>query len=125
MAVSLTSPTPSARTAARRLHPAEEKTRHLPQRIEARQPGITGSPLKWQAKNQRSGFTSSSATTSPLPYLPPLSSDPDDTVEHQHGRQRELRVAGAEQVALGALDQVLEGVTLLFLAHAHRPGQAK
>ena len=32
-----------------------------------RQTGITGSPLKWQGKNQRSGRTSSSATTWPLP----------------------------------------------------------
>ena len=38
-----------------------------------RQPGMTGSPLKWQAKNHRSGFTSSSARTRPLPYSPPVS----------------------------------------------------
>ena len=43
--------------------------------------------------------------------------DLHDAVEHQHGRQRQLRVAGPEQVPLGALDQVFEGITVLLLAH--------
>src|SRR5229473_1200340 len=38
-----------------------------------RHPGITGSPLKWHPKNQRSEFTSSSARITPLPYSPPVS----------------------------------------------------
>ena len=36
-----------------------------------RQPGITGSPIKWQLKNHRSGWISSSAMISPLPNSPP------------------------------------------------------
>src|SRR5690606_2801159 len=38
-----------------------------------RQPGITGSPMKWHWKNHRSGWMSSSARMKPLPYLPPSS----------------------------------------------------
>ena len=38
-----------------------------------RQPGMTGSPLKWQPKNQSSGLMSNSARTSPLPFAPPAS----------------------------------------------------
>lgn len=34
---------------------------------------MTGSPLKWQGKNQRSGRTSSSARMKPLPLGPPVS----------------------------------------------------
>ena len=34
---------------------------------------MTGSSSKWHLKNQRSGFTSSSATSSPLSCAPPLS----------------------------------------------------
>ena len=34
---------------------------------------MTGSPLKWQGKNQRSGLSSSTARTRPLPYSPPAS----------------------------------------------------
>ena len=36
-----------------------------------RQPGMTGSPWKWQAKNHRSGRTSSSASMRPRPWAPP------------------------------------------------------
>ena len=72
-----------------------------------RQPGITGSPLKWHRKNQRSGLTSSSARTSPLPCSPPVLGDLGDPVEHQHRRQRQLRVALAEQFAAPAGEQVL------------------
>ena len=34
---------------------------------------MTGSFLKWQPKNHRSGFTSSSARIRPLPNSPPFS----------------------------------------------------
>ncbi len=36
--------------------------------------GMTGSPWKWQAKNQRSGLTSSSARIFPSPWAPPSAS---------------------------------------------------
>ena len=39
----------------------------------AEQPGITGSPLKWHWKNQRSGLISNSARSTPLPLAPPSS----------------------------------------------------
>src|SRR5258706_653088 len=38
-----------------------------------KQPGITGSSLKWLLKNQRSGLISNSARISPLPNRPPKS----------------------------------------------------
>jgi len=51
--------------------------------------------------------------------------DLHDAVEHQHGRQRKLRIARPKQAPAGAFDQVLESVTALLLAHAHRPKAAR
>lgn len=62
-----------------------------------RQPGITGSPLKWQSKNQRSGLDVEFGADQALAMLATLFGDLDDAVEHQHRRQRELRIAQPEQ----------------------------
>src|SRR6202166_2481036 len=70
---SFNSPSPSARPRpAPPVQPRKKPTIcHIASR--PRQPGITGSFLKWQPKNQRSGFTSSSARITPLRYSPPVS----------------------------------------------------
>jgi hypothetical protein len=86
-----------------------EEAHHLPQSIQAPDiPGITGSPWKWHLKNQRSGWMSNSATTSPLPASPAILGDGGDAVEHQHGRQRQLGIAGPKQLAPGAGQQALK-----------------
>ena len=102
MPVNFTSPTPSARPLPRPPSQPRKKPTicHIASR--PRQPGITGSSWKWHLKNQRSGLMSSSATISPLPALPPFSRDRGDAIEHQHRRQRQLRIAGAEQFSPGA-----------------------
>jgi hypothetical protein len=56
-----------------------------------------------------------------LAEIAPRLRDLQDAIDHQHGGQRQLRVARAEQAPLGAFDQVLEGIAALLVAHAHRP----
>ena len=71
---------------------------------------MTGSPLKWQAKNQSvAGLPAilSSATIWPLPCAPPVSVMLANALEHQHRRQRQLGIARAEQLAAPAGEQIL------------------
>src|SRR5882762_9923911 len=70
---SFSSPRPSARPRPSPPVQPRKKPTICQSASRPRHPGITGSPLKWQPKNQRSGFTSSSARTTPLPYSPPVS----------------------------------------------------
>jgi hypothetical protein len=46
-----------------------------------------------------------------------------DAVEHQHRRQRQLRVAGAEHLAAAARQQILVFVTAASIQHAAWPLQ--
>src|SRR4249919_3816868 len=71
--VNLTSPTPSARPRPGSPSHGRKKPASCHIASRPRQPGITGSPSKWQAKNHRSGRISSSATSWPLPKAPPSS----------------------------------------------------
>ena len=76
MPVNLTSPTPSARPLPGAPSQPRKKPVSCHRASRPRQPGMTGSPLKWQAKNQSSiglPATSSSATIWPLPCAPPVS----------------------------------------------------
>src|SRR5262249_603051 len=58
---------------AGRAQPAEEEPTICHSASRPRHPGITGSFLKWERNNQRSGFPSSSARIMPLPCSPPCS----------------------------------------------------
>src|SRR6202167_4731482 len=69
----LISPMPSARPRPGEPSQPRKKPTICQSASRPRQPGITGSPLKWQGKNQRSGLRSSTARTRPLPYSPPTS----------------------------------------------------
>ena len=60
-------------TLARRPSQPRKKPSSCHNASRPRHPGMTGSPLKWQGKNQRSGFRSRTARTRPLPYSPPAS----------------------------------------------------
>jgi len=66
-------PTPSARPRPSSPCQTRWKPTSCHNASSPRQPGMTGSPSKWHSKNQRSGLISSSAVSSPLPYLPPSS----------------------------------------------------
>src|ERR1044072_6887619 len=69
----LISPSPSARPLPGAPIQPRKKPTVCHSASRPRQPGITGSPLKWQGKNQRSGFTLRTARIRPLPYSPPAS----------------------------------------------------
>ena len=68
---------------------------------------MTGSPLKWQAKNQRSGLTSSSARTRPLPCAPPVSAISEMRSNISIGGSGNCALPGAEQFAAPAGQQLL------------------
>ena len=61
----LISPMPSARPLPGEPSQPRKKPSSCHSASRPRQPGITGSPLKWQGKNQRSGRRSSTARTTP------------------------------------------------------------
>ena len=107
MPVNLTSPTPSARP----LPGAPSQPRKKPSICQSasspRQPGITGSPWKWQEKNHRSGLTSSSATIWPLPCSPPVSEIWVMRSNISIGGSGKLRITGAEQVAARTGNEIL------------------
>src|SRR5690349_22672041 len=109
---------PEGAAAARRLHPAEEEARHLPQRVETEAPRHHRVALEVAGEEPQVRLDVELGHDLALAVLAALVVDLDDAVEHQHWRQRQLRIAGAEQVPLGALDQVLESVTMLLFAHS-------
>ena len=76
MPVNFTSPTPSARPLPGAPSQPRKKPVSCHSASRPRQPGMTGSPLKWQAHSQSSvGLPAilSSATIWPLPWAPPAS----------------------------------------------------
>ena len=77
---------------------------------------MIGLPMKWQAKNQRSGLDVEFGADEALVEGAAGFADLGDAVEHQHGRRGQLRIARAEQLAAGAGQQILIAVAgLLFL----------
>ena len=108
--------------AARRLHPAEEEAQHLPQRVEAQAARHHRVALEMAGEEPEVGLHVELGHDLALAVLAARVVDLDDAVEHQHRRQRQLRVAGSEQVALGALDQVFESVSYASCSLTlHRP----
>ena len=108
MPVNLTSPTPSARPCPGAPSQPRKKPSQLPQRVEAEAARHHRIALEMAGEEPEVGLaTSSSATIWPLPCAPPVSVIVRDAVEHQHRRQRQLRVAGAEQLAAPAGQQIL------------------
>ena len=80
---------------------------------------MTGSPLKWQGKNHRSGFRSKHRAHQALAVFAAGLGDLGDAVEHQHRRQRQLGVAGAEQLAAAAGQEVFVVKARTPLLHPH------
>jgi hypothetical protein len=70
---------------------------------------MTGSPLKWQGKNQRS-----------LAVFAAGFRDLRNAIEHQHRRQRQLGIAGAEQFASRASQKLVIAETRVPVLHSPR-----
>src|SRR5471030_764362 len=103
---------------ALRSHPAEEETRHLPQRVEAQASRHHRIALKVAGEEPQVGLHVEFGHDLALAVFAAGFVDLGDAVEHQHRRQWQLRVARSEQVALGALDQIFEGKAVLPVAHS-------
>ena len=111
--------------AARRLHPAQEEAQALPQGVERQASRHHRVALEMAVEEPEVGLDIELGHDLALAELAAGVGDLHDAVEHQHGRQRQLRVSGPEQAPLGAFDQVLESIAALLLAHAHRPTAAR
>src|SRR4051812_45592996 len=104
--------------AARSLHPAEEEAQKLPQPVQpqaARHHRIT---LEVAGEEPEVRLDVEFGHDLALAVAAALVVDLQDTVDHQHRRQRQLRVAGTEQVPLCTLDKVLKSVTVLLFVHS-------
>jgi hypothetical protein len=71
--------------------------------------------MKWQPKKPEIGMNIQFRNDLALAVLTTFGVDMDDAVHHQHVRQRQLGVAGTEQLATGAGKQFLMIVTGLFI----------
>src|SRR5690348_6619714 len=104
--------------AARRLHPAEEESGHLPQRVEAQAARHHRIALEMAGEEPEVRLDVELGHDLALAVLAALVVDLGDAVEHQHRWQRQLGIARPEQVPFGTLDQVLESVTMFLFAHS-------
>ena len=94
MPVNFTSPTPSARPLPSAAHPAEEEADHLPQRVEAEAARHHRIVLEMAFEEPEIGLDVEFGLDLALAVPAALLGDLGDAVEHQHRRQRQLRIAG-------------------------------
>ena len=73
--------------------------------------------MKWQPKNQRSGFTSSSARIRPLPYSPPVSEISLMRSNISIGGSGNCALPGPNSLAAAAGQQILVFVTAAPIQH--------
>ena len=78
---------------------------------------MIGLPMKWQGKNHRSRLDVEFGADEALVELAAGFADLGDAVEHQHWRVGQLGVAGTEQLAAGAGQQILIAVAGLLFRH--------
>ncbi len=74
--------------------PAEKEPTICHSASRPRQPGITGSPLKWHGKEPEVRIDVEFGADQALAVFAAGLVNLGDAVEHQHRRQRQLRVAG-------------------------------
>ena len=106
--------------AAGRAAPAEEETGHLPQRVEpeATRHHRVALEVAFEEPEVRSNVELG-------PHLAAIMAaasvvDAGDAVEHQHGRERQLGIAGAEKLAASAGEELFVGIGVLALRHQAR-----
>ena len=107
MPENLTSPTPKCAALAGGAKPAEEKADELPERIEPQTTGHDRIALEMAGKKPEIGLHIEFGDDLALAVLTAGIGNMGDAVEHQHRRQGQLRIAGPEQFAAGASQQVL------------------
>src|SRR6185437_6754496 len=93
--------------AARQAQPAEEKARHLPQRIQAEATRHHRIAFEMAIEKPLVGLDVELRAREPLAVRAAGLRDLRDPVEHQHRRQRQLGVAGAEHFPAPAGEQFL------------------
>ena len=82
-----------------------------------RQPGITGSPCEVAFEEPQVRIdVEFGAHLAPI-VAAAVGVDLGDAIEHQHGRQRQLGIAGTEQLAAPAGEQLVIGVGVLAIRH--------
>jgi hypothetical protein len=102
-----TSPTPSARPRPGRPSQPRKKACQLPERVEAEAAGHDGVALEMAAEEPKIGLNVEFGADVALAIGAALFADIDNAIEHEHGRQRQLRIALTEQFAATAGEQIL------------------
>src|SRR6516165_9264537 len=97
---------PQGTPAARRAKPAEEKSAELPKCVEPEAAGHHGISLEMAIEEPEVGPHVEFRDDMALAVRAAALGDRDDPIEHQHGRQGQLGVAGPEEVAAGTGEQV-------------------
>ena len=98
---------PERPSPARRAEPAEEEAEQLPQRIEAQAARHDRIAFEMAGEEPEVGLEIEHGAHQAFAVFAAGLGDLGDAVEHQHGRQRQLGIAGAEQFAAAAGQQVL------------------
>ncbi len=106
---------------AGRAAPAEEEAGHLPERVEAEAAGHHRIALEVALEEPEVGLTSSSARTWPLPWRRRSSSIWVMRSNISMGGKRQLRIAGAEQLAAPAGQKLVIAVCVLAFRHYRFP----
>ena len=99
--------------------PAEKKADQLPHRIQTQATRHNRITLKMAAEKPKIGRDIQFRLDTSLAVLATTVRDMADAVEHQHGRQRQLCVAGPEQFTAPALQQFLAIIAIFFVHKNH------
>src|SRR5690606_11215090 len=93
--------------------PAQEEAHQLPHGIEAEAAGHDGVVLEVATEEPEVGTDVEFGDDPALALAAAVRGDLEDAVDHQHGVDGKSGVAGAEQLAVAAADQLLLGVGVL------------
>src|SRR4029077_98021 len=90
---------PERTSPARRAEPTQEEAQQLPQHIEAQAAGTARIAFEMAGKEPQVRLEIEHSTNQAFPVLAAGFCDLGDAIEHEHGGQRQLGIAGAEQLA--------------------------
>ena len=113
------SPRPERAALAGRAEPAEEEAEQLPQRIEAEAAGHHRIALEVAGEEPEVGLEIEHGAHQALAVFAAGFRDLGNAVEHQHRRQRQLGIAGPEQFAAAAGQQILVAEACAPVLHPH------
>src|ERR1700730_2326031 len=112
---------PERPAAAFAADPPQVETDHLPQGVKAETAGHHGIVLEMAAEEPEVRLDVELGAHQALAVFPAGLGNLADAVEHQHRRQRQLRVARAEHLAAAAGQQILVFVTATPIQHQNQP----